>query len=279
MTASAKSVKGSRQSVDYLIAEHKGYELDRNMIYGDNSREIMESFRVQQIGNATCDKKFFTAYISPDPKDGQKLSDKELKEISHEFMRGIGVNPEKQAYLAVVHTEKEHKHIHLLINRIDEKNMAIKDNFSVLKAQNTAHKIATERGLISARDVMNERREKVVMESKEMKSKIYESHKQVMNIKPQSVSKYMEYMKALGHEVKPTLNKKGEVQGFKVVDKKSELEFKMSEIKREMSANNLVKNLKYDLENKLNSTLDNSRNKTINQSNTLDKSKEKGLGI
>lgn len=120
MTASAKSIRGSRQGVDYLIAEHKGYELDRNLIYGETSTEIMNSFRIQQSENYTCDKKFFTAYISPDPKDGQKLTDKELKEISHDFMKGIGVNPEKQAYLAIVHTEKNHKHVHLLINRIDE---------------------------------------------------------------------------------------------------------------------------------------------------------------
>jgi hypothetical protein len=60
-------------------------------------------------------------------------------------MKRIGVNPEKQAYLAIVHTEKNHKHVHLLINRIDEKNKAIKDNFIVLKAQNTVHKIAKEK--------------------------------------------------------------------------------------------------------------------------------------
>ncbi|WP_333854647.1 relaxase/mobilization nuclease domain-containing protein [Epilithonimonas sp.] len=275
MTASAKSVKGSTKSIDYLIEERKGYELERNLIYGDNSKEIMESFRMQQISNVECDKKFFTAYISPDPKDGQKLSDKELREISHDFMRGIGVNPEKQAYLAVVHTEKNHKHIHLLINRIDDKNKAIKDNFSVLKAQNTAHKIAKERGLISARDIMNKNIDKSIEKTQEIKSKIYEAHNNVMKIKPQTISKYMEYMKALGHEIKPTLNKNGEVQGFKVNDKKSGLEFKMSEIKREMSANNLSKELKYDLENRptMNLKLWSEKNKVKN----LEKSK--GLNI
>ena len=200
MTASAKSVKGSTQSIDYLIEEHKGYELDRNLIYGDTSVEIMQSFRVQQMANTECEKKFFTAYISPDPKDGQKLTDIELKEISKDFMREIGVNPEKQAFLAVVHTEKNHKHIHLLINRIDEKNKAIKDNFSVLKAQNAAHKIATEKGLISARNVMNKKLEKVIEKDKETKAKIFEAHAQVMKIKPQSISKYVEYMKSLGYD-------------------------------------------------------------------------------
>ena len=64
MTASAKSVKGSSQGVDYLIDEKKGYELDRNLLYGDKSAEIMQSFRMQQSLNSECNKKFITAYIS-----------------------------------------------------------------------------------------------------------------------------------------------------------------------------------------------------------------------
>lgn len=245
MTASAKSVKGSTQSIDYLIEEHKGYELDRNLIYGDTSVEIMQSFRVQQMANTECEKKFFTAYISPDPKDGQKLTDIELKEISKDFMREIGVNPEKQAFLAVVHTEKNHKHIHLLINRIDEKNKAIKDNFSVLKAQNAAHKIATEKGLISARNVMNKKLEKVIEKDKETKAKILEAHAQVMKIKPQSISKYVEYMKSLGYEIKPTINKNEKLQGFRVKDIKSGQEYKLSEVKRAISQE--VQKLKFDI--------------------------------
>lgn len=245
MTASAKSVKGSSQGVDYLIDEKKGYELDRNMLYGDKSSEIMQSFRMQQSLNSECDKKFITAYISPEPGDGKKLNDKELKEISRDFMKGIGVNPDKQAYLAIVHTEKNHKHIHLLINRIGDDNKAIKDNFIVLKAQNVAHKIATERGLISARDIKQQNIEKKLNLSKEEKALAFENHNKVMKLKPESISKYMQYMKSTGYEVKPTINKAGNLQGFKIKEIKTGQEFKMSEVKRTMSQQ--VQKLKNDL--------------------------------
>ena len=245
MTASAKSVKGSSQGVDYLIDEKKGYELDRNMLYGDKSAEIMQSFRMQQSLNSECNKKFITAYISPEPGDGRKLTDKELKEISRDFMKGIGVNPDKQAYLAIVHTEKNHKHIHLLINRIGEDNKAIKDNFIVLKAQNVAHKIATERGLISARDIKQQNIEKKLNLSKEEKARAFENHNKVMKLKPESISKYVQYMKSTGYEVKPTINKAGNLQGFRVKEIKTGQEFKMSEIKRTMSGQ--VQKLKNDL--------------------------------
>jgi hypothetical protein len=46
----------------------------------------------------------------------------------------------------------------------------------------------------------------------------------------------MEYMKALGHEIKPTINRKGEIQVS--LNDEIRTEFKMSEIK-EMSTNNL----------------------------------------
>lgn len=245
MTASAKSVKGSSQGVDYLIDEKKGYELDRNLLYGDKSAEIMQSFRMQQSLNSECNKKFITAYISPEPGDGVKLTDKELKEISRDFMKGIGVNPDKQAYLAIVHTEKNHKHIHLLINRIGEDNKAIKDNFIVLKAQNVAHKIATERGLISARDIKQQNIEKKLNLSKEEKARAFENHNKVMKLKPESISKYVQYMKSTGYEVKPTINKAGNLQGFRVKEIKTGQEFKMSEIKRTMSGQ--VQKLKNDL--------------------------------
>lgn len=245
MTASAKSVKGSSQGVDYLIDEKKGYELDRNLLYGDKSAEIMQSFRMQQSLNSECNKKFITAYISPEPGDGRKLTDKELKEISRDFMKGIGVNPDKQAYLAIVHTEKNHKHIHLLINRIGEDNKAIKDNFIVLKAQNVAHKIATERGLISARDIKQQNIEKKLNLSKEEKARAFENHNKVMKLKPESISKYVQYMKSTGYEVKPTISKAGNLQGFRVKEIKTGQEFKMSEIKRTMSGQ--VQKLKNDL--------------------------------
>lgn len=246
MTASAKSIKGSRQGIDYLIAEHKGYELDRNLLYGETSTEIMNSFRLQQSENYNCEKKFITGYISPDPKDGKNLSDKELKEISHDFMKGIGINPEKHAYLTIVHTEKNHKHIHLLINRIDENNKAIKDNFIVLKSHDTVHKIAKERGLISAREIMQSKREIALSQSKELKQKMFEAHSQVMKLKPQTISKYMEYMNSIGYEIKPTINRAGKLQGFRIKEHKSEQDFKLSEVKRSISAE-VQKSLKLDI--------------------------------
>ncbi len=246
MTASAKSIKGSSQGVDYLIAEHKGYELDRNLLYGETSTEIMQSFRMQQSENVNCQKKFITAYISPDPKDGQKLTDKELKEISQDFMRRIGVDPEKQAYLAIVHTERNHKHVHLLINRIVGNKTAMKDNYLVLKSHDAVHKIAKERGLISAKDIMEAKRENALNQFKEIKQKMFEAHKQVMSLKPKSISKYMEYMKSVGYEIKPTINRAGKLQGFRIKERNSENEFKLSDVKRSISSE-VQKTLKYDL--------------------------------
>lgn len=241
-----KIYKRKYAGIDYLIAEHKGYELERNLIYGETSAEIMQSFRIQQLENTTCEKKFITAYISPEPKDGARLTDKELKEISHDFMKGIGVNPEKQAYLAIVHTERNHKHIHLLINRIVGNKTAMKDNFIVLKAHDTVHKIAKERGLVSAREIMQNSREKARSQSKELKQKMFEAHSQVMKLKPQTISKYMEYMKSIGYEIKPTINRAGKLQGFRIKENKSEQEFKLSEVKRSISAE-IQKSLKLDL--------------------------------
>ena len=211
MTSSAKSVKGSTQSIDYLIEEGKGYELDRNKLFGETSKEIMASFKMQQQFNTTCNKKFITAYISPHPKDGEKLSDAELKAIAREYMTKLNIDVEKQAYLAVVHTEKHHKHIHLLINRIDSNNKAIRDQYIVKRSQDIAHKIAKERGLISARDLKSKNIDKKLSENQITKKRMAEIHKDVLSIKPANFSKYQEYMKAKGLLVTAAFNSKNKV--------------------------------------------------------------------
>ena len=106
MIGLAKACSGGGGLANYVIDEEKGYELDRNLLCGDNPKEIMEEMKMIQDLNQRASNKTFSMVLSPDIKDGAKLSNKDLKEMTREYLDKLGIDPQKQQYIAFVHTEK-----------------------------------------------------------------------------------------------------------------------------------------------------------------------------
>jgi hypothetical protein len=273
MIGKAKSVRGSVAGIKYLQEENKGYELDRNFILGDTPEEIIREFRMQQTLNTTCDKNMITAVISPHIKDGEKLTNSELKEIGKDFLEKLNIDSRKQAYLMIVHDEKAHKHIHIYANRIQQDGKAINDTYIGKRAQVAAHNIAKERGLISAREIMFENRNKQSIKVNDSKSKIYKAHIEIMNSNQTSLKDYILKMEKKGFQVYPALNKQNKLQGLKVYDKVNDIDFKMSEVNRSMSLNGL---LKKGIKNDLNVELKNEI-KNISKQTSIDENFNLGI--
>ncbi|ELV7525740.1 relaxase/mobilization nuclease domain-containing protein [Flavobacterium psychrophilum] len=256
MVGLAKACSGGGALGNYICDERKGYELDRNNLCGETPKEMIEEMKMIQDLNKRATNKTFSLVLSPDIKDGKNLSDEQLKAMTQEYLTKLGIDPEKQQYVAFVHTEKEHKHIHIIANRVEPSGKLISDHHIGKQAQFIAHCIAKERGLISARDKMYQNINKQNSHLKEIKTEIFKKHQTVLKNNPGTFSKYKDEMKKLGLEVKPTINKQGEIQGFRIIDTETKNDFKASEINRSMSVGNLIKSgLKNDLNNQLNSPL------------------------
>ncbi|MEO8255290.1 MAG: relaxase/mobilization nuclease domain-containing protein [Flavobacterium sp.] len=259
MIGLAKACNGGGALANYVLDENKGYELDRNSLCGFTPKEIVEEMKMIQDLNQRAINKTFSMVLSPDVKDGKNLSDIELKEMTRQYLKELGVNPEKQQYIAFVHTEKEHKHIHIIANRVQADGKLISDHHIGKKGQWVAHGIAKERGLVSAKEKMFENlknRDENKSDPKGIKANIYKKHQSVMKTQPKTFSDYTDAMSKLDLEIKPTINKQGQIQGFRVIEKESNSNFKMSELHRSMSANNLIKSgLKNDLKHDLDQTL------------------------
>ncbi len=259
MVGLAKACSGGGALANYVLNENKGYELDRNNLCGLTPKEIVEEFKMIQDLNQRATNKTFNLVLSPDIKDGKNLSNHELKTMTQEYLTKLGIDTEKQQYVAFVHTEKEHKHIHIIANRVQPDGKLISDHHIGKRGQWIAHEIAKERGLVSAKEKMFENiknNEQNKGNLKELKSEIFKKHQEVLKNNPGTFSKYKDEMKKLGLEVKPTINKQGEIQGFRIVDIETKNDFKASEVLRSMSINNLIKSgLKNDLNNQLNKPL------------------------
>ena len=142
--------------------------------------------------------------------------------------------------MAFVHTEKEHKHIHIICNRVKDDGTLVSDNFIGKKAKWAAHRIAKERGLISAKERMLENLKNIEQgkdDKRAIKNKILEKHNLVMKTKPKSMEEYKRKMYDFGVKVIPTINRQGLIQGYRFLDLESGNNFKASEIHRKLGLN------------------------------------------
>jgi hypothetical protein len=259
MIGLAKACNGGGTLANYVLDGNKGYELDRNLLCGSTPKEMVEEMKMIQDLNQRATNKTFSMVLSPDVKDGQNLSDIELKSMTQDYLNKLGIDTNKQQYVAFVHTEKEHKHIHIIANRVQSNGKLLSDHHIGKRGQWVAHEIAKERGLVSAKEKMFENINSIDQNKgslKSMKAEIFNKHQIVMKEKPKTFDNYIKQMNLKGLDVKPTINKQGQIQGFRVTDRETNSDFKASEIHRSMSFGNLIKDgLKNDLNNQLSGTL------------------------
>jgi hypothetical protein len=283
MIGLAKACNGGGALANYVLDEDKGYELDRNLLCGTTPKEIVEEMKMIQDLNQRAVNKTFSLVLSPDIKDGEKIQNKELKEITQKYLKDLGIDPEKQQYIAFVHTEKDHKHIHIIANRVQPNGKLISDHHIGKRGQWAAHEIAKERGLISAKEKMFENVKNISQnkgEFRELKAEIFKKHQLVMREYPKTLSKYTESMSKLGIIIKPTINNQGQLQGFRLIEKETNSNFKMSEINRSMSTGNLLKGgIQNDLNLDLDKTLQSINIKQISTLKTTQLRNIKSFGI
>lgn len=243
MIGMAQSCSGGSALANYVMQDEKGYELCRNNLCGESPKEILKEMKIIQNLNENAKNKTFSLVLSPEKEDGKKLSNKELKKITQDFMKKLGIDPEKQQYVAFVHTEKAHKHIHIIANRVQDNGKLLPDKFIGKKAQWAAHEVAKENNLISAKEVMISKIQSIERQTdfdRAIKNEILKKHEFVMKQKPESMEVYMKRMEKLNVKVVPTINKQGQIQGHRMIDLATGKDFKASEVHRNLGLKNIM---------------------------------------
>lgn len=239
MIAKVSSCKGGSALFAYVVNEQKGYELDRNFLSGQTPKEMYEEMKIIQNQNNRCVNNTFSMVISPSVKDGKKLSNDELKNITNDFLELMKKSPIRNQFIAFVHTEKDHKHIHIIMNRIQENGKPMADKFIGKKAQHAIDQVAQKYGLDSAKQLMVEKLNHQKLDHKKERDHIKDSHYDVMKSKPKSFENYQKAMKEKGIDVVPTINKQGNLQGFRFNNMKTGNSFKASEVDRKLNLKQL----------------------------------------
>ncbi len=270
MIGKASACPGGTALFNYVINDKKGYELTRNGLSGTTPKELYDDMNIIQKQNSRCTNNTISIVISPTVDDGKKLSDTELKVITEAFLTELDLDPKKQQYLAFIHTEKDHKHIHVLLNRVQENGKLVQDNFIGKRAQHAAHRVAIKYGMTSARELKYENESKRAELNKNIKQHIKTAHLDVLKQNPKNLNDYKRLLLLKSIELIPTVNKQGQIQGYRFLDFATGTNLKASEVDRNLKLNDLFSN---QTEHKFNhDKIATTSSKTENTSNFLDSS-------
>ncbi len=237
MIGKAKSCIGGFSLFNYVVDDEKGIEILRNNLCGETPIELFQEMKILQNLNQKATNKLISLVLSPHVNDGENLSKKQLENITKEFLKELNIDTEKSQFIAFLHTEKRHRHIHILLNRVDENGKLFQDHHIGKKAQWSAHRVAEKNRLISAKQIRIDKIkdvETIKMDSKNLRKEIYQKHLKVMESTSITMEKYLAEMLKKNIKFIPTINKQGELQGFRVRDMENQGEMKASEVHRNM---------------------------------------------
>ncbi len=241
MIGKAKACAGGSSLLSYVANDQKGYELTRNRMSGETAKELFDDMRVIQQQNLRCTNNTISIVLSPTIQNGGELLDDELKAITDDFLTDLNINPQTEQYIAFIHTEKQHKHIHLILNRVKENGELINDNFIGKRAQHAAHRAALKHGLVSARDLKYQNQAKQAALNKNIKANIKKAHQEAVLQNPKNIQEYKALLLQKSIELIPTVNKQGTIQGYRFLDHNSSVNLKASEVDRNIKLNILFK--------------------------------------
>ncbi|WP_218950820.1 hypothetical protein, partial [Acinetobacter sp. YH16053] len=125
-----------------------------------------------------------------------------------------------------------------IANRISLEGKAHSDSMIHKKAHESAEKLAKERGLFTAVEVKEMKKEM----TKDLRKEISRAYTQCRN-KSTSIEHFQELMHNKGYDINLTINKQGNMQGFRIVERQTGQDFKASEIGKNVRLADLTKKI------------------------------------
>ena len=113
------------------LNEGKGQLLDTNKIFNDGTGKVdivraMHDFERHMPLQMRTEKPVIHVSLNPHPDD--RLTDKELTEMAHEYMQRMGYGD--QPYIIVKHEDIDRHHLHIVSVRVDEQGKRINSDFT-----------------------------------------------------------------------------------------------------------------------------------------------------
>lgn len=158
----AKITKGSdfKGVVDYILDKDKGTQIvASDGLFMENKDTIAMSFNVQWQMNNKVSKPVGHIALSFSKEDETRLTNRVMAGIALEYMERMGIR-DTQFFIAR-HFDKEHPHVHIAFNRIDNNGNTISDRNERLRSTRICKELTRKYGLHMANGKDNVKRERL----------------------------------------------------------------------------------------------------------------------
>ncbi|TRX72547.1 relaxase/mobilization nuclease domain-containing protein [Carboxylicivirga sp. M1479] len=148
----AKIVKGKcfRGVVNYVLDEKKGTELlSSDGLRLKDTESIIQSFQSQVELNQRITKPVYHISLDFSANDKAKLTNELMVEIGKSYMEKMNID--ETQYLIARHYDKEHPHIHLVINRVDFNGNTITDKNDRIRSERICKELTRQHQLYWAK--------------------------------------------------------------------------------------------------------------------------------
>ena len=147
----AKIMKGSgfKGVINYILDPKKGTELiDSSGVRTDSIKHIVQSFIDQTELNPRVGKVVGHISLSFSVQDSSRLSNEFMVQTAREYMEKMGIKDTQ--YIIGRHFDKEHPHVHIAFNRIDNNGKTISDCNDRFKSEKICKELTAKYGLYFA---------------------------------------------------------------------------------------------------------------------------------
>ena len=236
MIGKIKKGGGFKGCVNYVLGKEQAALLHAEGILAESNRDIIRSFILQAGMNPDLKKPVGHIALSYSPVDAPKLTDGKMIQLAQEYMREMKITDTQ--YIIVRHQDREHPHVHIVFNRIDNNSKTISDRNDMYHNEQVCKKLKAKHGLYFAKGKEHVKQHRL-REPDRSKYEIYNAVKDEIG-KSKNWQQLQEQLTEKGITIRfKNKGQTNEIQG--VSFSKGEYTFKGSEIDRSFSFSKLDK--------------------------------------
>ena len=147
----AKIVKGKafKGVVNYIIDEKKKTQiLDADGLRMKSKSSVIQSFITQADMNSRVSKPVGHISLDFSAQDRERLTNQFMVKIARDYMKRMGITDTQ--YIIARHFDREHPHIHLVFNRVDNNGKTISDSNDLYRSERICKELTEKYGLYFA---------------------------------------------------------------------------------------------------------------------------------
>lgn len=149
MIGKIRKGSGFKGCVDYVLGKQQAVLLHADGVLAESRQDIIRCFCAQASMNLRLGKPVGHIALSYSVNDAPKLTDEKMIQLAQEYMREMKITDTQ--YIIVRHQDREHPHVHIVFNRIDNNGKTISDRNDMYRNEQVCKKLKTKHGLYFAK--------------------------------------------------------------------------------------------------------------------------------